>query len=88
MLALALVWIVCINLWTVVRFWDDKRRAIAGMRRIPEADLLGLALVGGSPGALAARHLFRHKTRKEPFGTRLMLIAAVQTGALIGLFAL
>lgn len=88
MLAVALFWIVCINLWTVLRFWDDKRRAIAGMRRIPEADLLGLALVGGSPGAFAARHLLRHKTRKQPFSTRLMLIAAVQAGVAIGLFAL
>ena len=75
----------CINCWTVLRFWQDKRRACAGGRRIPEADLLWLALIGGSPGAFAARSLFRHKTRKEPFSTRLQLIAALQTGALIGL---
>ena len=74
-----------INCWTVLRFWQDKRRARAGDRRIPEADLLWLALIGGSPGAFAARSLFRHKTRKEPFSTRLQLIAALQTGALIGL---
>ena len=39
-----------------------------------------LAVIGGSPGAFAARHLFRHKTRKEPFSTRLMVIAAMQAG--------
>jgi uncharacterized membrane protein YsdA (DUF1294 family) len=76
---------VCVNLLTVLLFWMDKRRAIAGDRRIREADLLGLALFGGSPGALLARRLFRHKTRKQPFSTRLMLIAALQLGAMVGL---
>lgn len=73
--------IVLVNAWTMLRFWQDKKRAIAGRRRIPEANLLGLALIGGTPGAFAARRLFRHKTRKEPFSTRLMLIAAIQLGA-------
>lgn len=35
----------------------------------------------GRRGAFVARHLFRHKTRKEPFSTQLMLIAAGQIGA-------
>lgn len=74
-----------VNCWTILRFWQDERRATAGDRRIPEADLLWLALIGGSPGAFAARSVFRHKTRKEPFSTRLQVIAALQTGALIGL---
>lgn len=82
MLVAILCWLVFINAWTALRFWQDKRRAIAGVRRIPEADLLTLAFVGGSPGAFAARHLFRHKTRKQPFSTYLMVIAAAQTGAL------
>jgi uncharacterized membrane protein YsdA (DUF1294 family) len=81
LIALAL----CVNLFTMLLFWWDKRRAIAGERRIPEADLLGLALFGGSPGALLARRLFRHKTRKQPFSTQLLLIVAIQLGALIGL---
>lgn len=77
--------LVLINLWTVLRFWQDKQRAKAGERRIPEADLLGLAMIGGSPGALLARRLFRHKTRKEPFSTLLLLIVVVQVGAVVGL---
>lgn len=88
MLAAALAWILCINLWTMLRFWQDKRRAIAGAGRIPESDLLGLALIGGSPGAFAARWLFRHKTRKQPFSLYLMLIAAIQAGAAIGFLVL
>jgi uncharacterized membrane protein YsdA (DUF1294 family) len=77
--------LLAVNSWTVLRFWQDKKRAIAGERRVAEADLLGLALIGGSPGALLARRWFRHKTRKEPFSTQLLVIAALQAGALIGL---
>jgi len=82
--AAAFVALLILNAWTVLRFWQDKQRAVAGERRIPEADLLGLAAIGGSPGALLARHLFRHKTSKQPFSTWLLLIAALQAGALIG----
>jgi uncharacterized membrane protein YsdA (DUF1294 family) len=84
MLVYAIPALLIVNLWTMLRFYDDKHRAQQGKRRIPEADLLALALIGGSPGAFAARHLFRHKTRKQPFSTWLMLIAVVQIGAAIG----
>ena len=77
--------VLAVNFWTVIRFWQDKRRAQKGHRRIAEADLLGLALIGGSPGALFASHLFRHKTKKEPFRTRLYLILAIQLGLVVGL---
>ena len=76
--------ILLLNGWTMLRFWQDKAAAVVGRRRIPEKDLLGLALIGGSPGALLARHIFRHKTRKQPFSTLLLLIVAVQMGTGIG----
>ncbi|WP_374551047.1 DUF1294 domain-containing protein [Sphingobium yanoikuyae] len=79
---------LAINGWTMLMFKADKMQAIAGERRVPEANLLMLAFIGGTPGAFAARHLFRHKTRKEPFSTQLMVIAVVQVGALIGWFLL
>jgi uncharacterized membrane protein YsdA (DUF1294 family) len=74
-----------INAWTMVLFWDDKRRARAGAWRISEASLLGMALIGGTPGAFLARAWFRHKTRKHPFSTVLFFIAAIQAGTAIGL---
>ena len=86
LLPIAIPALILLNAWTILRFWQDKQRAQAGARRIPESDLLGLALIGGSPGALLARHLFRHKTRKEPFSTQLFVILAVQIGVAIGLF--
>ncbi|HEX7853028.1 MAG TPA: DUF1294 domain-containing protein [Sphingobium sp.] len=75
--------ILAVNLWTFLCFWQDKARAVAGGRRVPERDLLALALLGGSPAAFAARHLLRHKTRKQPFSFRLKLIACVQAMAAI-----
>ena len=80
----AIAFLLAVNAWTMLRFWQDKQRAIASMRRIPEINLLVLALIGGTPGALLARPLFRHKTRKQPFSTWLLLIAVVQIGAVIG----
>ena len=74
-----------VNGWTVLRFWQDKQWAIAGERRIPEADLLMLAAIGGMPGALIARHVFRHKTRKQPFTNHLQVIAMLQSGVGLGL---
>ena len=85
LLPLAIPALVVVNLWTMLRFWQDKQRAVAGQRRIPESDLLGLALIGGSPGALLARRLFRHKTRKEPFSTQLLVITGLQAGTVIAL---
>ncbi len=82
---LVLAGLFLLNLFTIWRFRDDKARAVAGLRRVPEADLLGLALLGGTPGAFLARHLFRHKTRKQPFSDRLSLIAAIQVGAAVSM---
>ena len=79
-----IAFLLAVNAWTMLRFWQDKQRAIASMRRIPEINLLLLALIGGTPAALLARPLFRHKTRKQPFSTWLLLIAVVQIGAVIG----
>lgn len=84
MVAAALLTLLLVNAFTLFRYWDDKRRAVAGAWRVPEASLLGLALIGGSPAALLACRLFRHKTRKQPFQTYLLLIPALQAGALGG----
>jgi uncharacterized membrane protein YsdA (DUF1294 family) len=84
MLAAALV-LLLVNVLTILVWHHDKERAVTGGSRVSEANLLGLALIGGTPGALLARHLFRHKTRKQPFSTWLMLIAVAQAGAGIGL---
>ncbi len=60
---------------TFVAYGWDKHRARRGVRRIPEATLHTLELLGGWPGALVARALFRHKTRKLSY--RLVFYAIV-----------
>ena len=41
----------------------DKSRARRGKRRIPEATLFLVAVLGGSPGIIAGMYAFRHKTQ-------------------------
>ncbi|BBD01407.1 aspartate carbamoyltransferase catalytic subunit [Sphingobium sp. YG1] len=67
-----------VNLVAFTLFAMDKRRARMGLRRFSERTLLLWALIGGTPGAVLGRHVFRHKTRKQPFSTLLWLIAAAQ----------
>lgn len=78
--------VLLVNMVSFALFGIDKGRARRGMRRIRERDLLGMALLGGSPGAFAGRHIFRHKTRKQPFSTWLHVIAMVQVASLVGWF--
>ncbi|MGX7896437.1 DUF1294 domain-containing protein [Tsuneonella sp. HG222] len=74
-----------INLVAFVAFGIDKVQAGARGRRISEDRLLSFAFMGGWPGAYAGRHLFRHKTRKQPFSTLLHSIAVIETVAVGGL---
>ncbi len=88
--------LVLVNLVTLALFALDKRRAgVRGKggksgkgnaRRVPEARLLWLAALGGSPAAFWARAHFRHKTRKQPFVRHLKTIAGLQVMTL-GAFA-
>ncbi len=54
----------------------DKDRSIQGQRRTPEADLHLLDFLGGWPGGMLARQLFRHKNRKVSFRIESALIIA------------
>ncbi|PTM98910.1 DUF1294 domain-containing protein [Mycoplana dimorpha] len=70
--------LLLVNVLTFLAFCHDKAAAGAGEWRVPERTLLGLALVGGSLGAVLAQRLLRHKTRKEPFRSILALIIGCQ----------
>lgn len=74
-----MVWYIALsNLTAFLAYGIDKRRARQHKWRIPERNLLGLALIGGSAGALAGMYLFRHKTRKMKFVIGIPVILAVQ----------
>lgn len=56
----------------------DKMFAVKDMRRISEAVLLLIALVGGSIGALLGMVVFRHKTRHLKFQIGVPVILVCQ----------
>ena len=60
----------------------DKSAARHGGWRTSEHTLHTMALVGGWPGALVARHVFRHKTTKEPFRTIFWITVIANCAAL------
>lgn len=68
-------YLIAINCAAYLAFLFDKARARQGGWRISEQRLLSLAFMGGSVGAIAGQQLLRHKTRKEPFRSQLLLIA-------------
>jgi uncharacterized membrane protein YsdA (DUF1294 family) len=82
MFELFALYAVAINATTFAAFALDKRAAERRAWRVPEAWLLMLAALGGSPGALVAQQALRHKTRKEPFRTWLWAIVVAQIAAL------
>jgi uncharacterized membrane protein YsdA (DUF1294 family) len=78
-------YVLAINALEFLAFAWDKHCARKGMWRISESTLLLLALIGGSAGAIAGQRVLRHKTRKEPFRTNLLVIAGLQVIALVAL---
>lgn len=64
-------------------YFVDKQAARYGRWRTSEKTLLMLAFLGGSPGAVCAQKLLRHKTRKEPFRSNLRAIAILHLSIII-----
>jgi len=67
---------------TWAAFAWDKRQAGLEARRIPEAVLLGLSLLGGSPAAIVAMYLLRHKTAKTSFKLKFAAVVVAQIAAI------
>ncbi len=61
------IYLLIINTATFLVFGYDKYAARKKMWRVRESTLHVLALIGGSPAALVAQQLFRHKTVKRSF---------------------
>lgn len=82
----ALGYLVAANILAFGIFWLDKRAAVNDGWRISEAKLLAVSLCGGWIGAKIAQRVFRHKTRKQPFGKVLNCIPMMwlASGLMIG----
>ena len=76
-----------VSLLTFSAYGWDKRQAVKQGRRVPEARLHLLSLLGGWPGALVARYYFRHKNRKTSFQIVFWLIGLAQAALLIAWIA-
>ena len=73
-----IAYLILVNAAAFALMFADKQKAIRGQWRIPEKVLLGVALLGGSIGAIAGMYTFRHKTRHTKFKYGLPLILLVQ----------
>ncbi|MHA4836337.1 DUF1294 domain-containing protein [Sphingopyxis sp. MSC1_008] len=80
-------WLIAANLIAFVLMVVDKQFAENGSRRISESTLLGWAFIGGAIGTFAGSRLIRHKTRKQPFARRMVMLCAAEI-VLLGLWML
>ena len=72
-----------INILAFILYGIDKKRARDHAWRISERMLIGIALIGGSVGAIAGMLLFHHKTRHWYFRYGLPLILILQVAAAV-----
>ena len=84
--SVGLVHLLGINMVVFAAYAYDKRAARKKAWRVPERTLHALALVGGTPCALLASKLLRHKSKKKSFRTRMWIICAAQVTLLLYLF--
>lgn len=73
-----MIYLGIINVITFLAFAIDKLHAVKGKRRIRIITLLGLAIVGGSLGALLGMYTLRHKTKVNYFTVGIPLIMIMQ----------
>ncbi len=73
-----LIYIIAINIISLILCGIDKRRAIVDKWRIPESVLLGISALGGSVGLLIGMYLFNHKIKKPKFYLSVPIMAALQ----------
>lgn len=78
---LLIAYLIIINLVGFLAMLVDKYKAKKKLWRIPEATLLGIALVGGSIGSLVGMYTVRHKTKHPKFTLGIPVILAVQVAA-------
>lgn len=78
------IWyLIVINILAFILYGIDKKRARDHAWRISERMLIGIALIGGSVGAIAGMLLFHHKTRHWYFRYGLPLILILQVAAAV-----
>ena len=80
---LLFLYLILVNAVCFLLMLADKYKARKNLWRIPEAVLMGAALLGGSLGSLAGMYLVRHKTKHLKFTLGIPVILATQVMLLI-----
>ena len=73
-----LIYLITINVVTFFLYGMDKWKAKRSKWRIPEATLLGLAVIGGSIGAWLGMKAWHHKTMHKKFKYGIPIIIIIQ----------
>ena len=71
-------YLIIINILAFIMYGADKLKAKTNIWRTTETTLIGIALIGGSIGALTGMYTFRHKTQKLKFKVGIPLILLLQ----------
>ena len=77
------LYLIIINVITFAFYGMDKWRAMTRQWRIREKKLIGLALIGGSVGAMIGMTIFHHKTRKWYFKLGIPAILVIQVSFVV-----
>lgn len=75
---LLIAYLLIINAIGFALMLADKHKARKNLWRIPEATLMGVALIGGSIGSLLGMYTVRHKTKHLKFCLGIPVILALQ----------
>lgn len=85
---LLLIYLLLINALSFILMLLDKEKAKKKQWRIPEATLIGTAILGGAFGCLLGMKLAHHKTLHLKFSVGVPLILALQIVLAVVLFNL
>lgn len=73
-----LLYLILINALGLILMHQDKRSARLHRARVPEAVLLGIAILGGAGAITLSMVLFRHKTKKPRFSIGVPVLLLLQ----------
>ncbi len=71
---LAAFWLLFANLAGFILMAWDKRQARAGGWRVAESTFILWSLAGGAHGIFAAQRILRHKSKKQPISSILIIL--------------
>ncbi len=78
-----MLYLLLVNAAGFLSMLIDKYKAKKNLWRIPEKTLMGIAVLGGSVGALLGMYTVRHKTRHPKFTIGIPVILSVQVIAIL-----